>query len=131
MLIFLILISLVVALCFAWRKGYQLENIFEVTKSNILFVIAHQDDEAMFMTPTIKRLSDDSTNKFYILCLTSGNGAGIGQTRIKELKVSFKHLKFTNFEIIDNEEDFTDSMTVNWNANKVAFQLKETIPLFH
>ena len=59
---------------------------------NILYVIAHPDDEAMFFVPSIRRLREH--NKLYLLCLGNGDGAGLGRIREKELIQSAKYLGF-------------------------------------
>ena len=40
---------------------------------NVLFVIAHPDDEAMFFVPTVLSLKGYSGYKLHLLCLSSGN----------------------------------------------------------
>jgi N-acetylglucosaminylphosphatidylinositol deacetylase len=52
----------------------------------ICLLIAHPDDEAMFFAPTVLALTRPETgNHVKILCLSSGNAAGLGETRKKEL----------------------------------------------
>jgi len=49
-------------------------------------VIAHPDDEAMFFAPTVMALARPETGDHVrILCLSSGNAEGLGETRKKEL----------------------------------------------
>ena len=53
---------------------------------NILMVTAHPDDEAMFFAPTMLALTrPDSGNHVKILCLSTGNADGLGETRRREL----------------------------------------------
>lgn len=52
----------------------------------ICLLIAHPDDEAMFFAPTVLALTRPETgNHVKILCLSSGNADGLGETRKKEL----------------------------------------------
>jgi N-acetylglucosaminylphosphatidylinositol deacetylase len=52
----------------------------------ICLLIAHPDDEAMFFAPTVLALTRPETgNHVKILCLSTGNAAGLGETRKKEL----------------------------------------------
>ena len=52
----------------------------------ICLLIAHPDDEAMFFAPTILALTRPETgNHVKILCLSTGNAVGLGETRKKEL----------------------------------------------
>lgn len=52
----------------------------------VCLLIAHPDDEAMFFAPTLLALTAPNTgNHIKILCLSSGNADGLGETRKKEL----------------------------------------------
>ncbi len=52
----------------------------------ICLLIAHPDDEAMFFAPTVLALARPETgNHVKILCLSSGNADGLGETRKREL----------------------------------------------
>ncbi|KAJ4896123.1 N-acetylglucosaminylphosphatidylinositol de-N-acetylase family protein [Raphanus sativus] len=53
-------------------------------KKNVLFVIAHPDDESMFFSPTINYLTANAYN-IHILCLSTGNADGMGSIRKEEL----------------------------------------------
>jgi N-acetylglucosaminylphosphatidylinositol deacetylase len=55
-------------------------------------VIAHPDDEAMFFTPAIVNLRE--SNNLHLLCLSSGDYAGLGRTREKELDKAANMLGF-------------------------------------
>ncbi|KAG5965870.1 hypothetical protein E4U58_002667, partial [Claviceps cyperi] len=59
----------------------------------ICLLIAHPDDEAMFFAPTVLALTRPQTgNHVKILCLSTGNADGLGETRRKELVKSGVHL---------------------------------------
>lgn len=52
----------------------------------ICLLIAHPDDEAMFFAPTVLALTrPGSGNHVKILCLSTGNADGLGDTRRREL----------------------------------------------
>ena len=52
----------------------------------ICLLIAHPDDEAMFFAPTLLHLTQpEAGNHVKILCLSSGDADGLGETRKKEL----------------------------------------------
>lgn len=52
----------------------------------ICLLIAHPDDEAMFFAPTLLALTSPETgNHVKILCLSTGNADGLGETRRREL----------------------------------------------
>lgn len=52
----------------------------------ICLLVAHPDDEAMFFAPTVLALTRPATgNHVKILCLSSGDAAGLGETRKREL----------------------------------------------
>ncbi|KAJ2988818.1 hypothetical protein NUW58_g3783 [Xylaria curta] len=55
-------------------------------KKKICLLIAHPDDEAMFFAPTMLALTRPETgNHVKILCLSTGNADGLGETRKREL----------------------------------------------
>lgn len=57
-----------------------------LTNKRICLLIAHPDDEAMFFAPTVLALTRPETgNHVKILCLSSGDADGLGETRKKEL----------------------------------------------
>jgi N-acetylglucosaminylphosphatidylinositol deacetylase len=57
-----------------------------VRNKRICLLIAHPDDEAMFFAPTVLALTRPETgNHVKILCLSTGNADGLGETRKKEL----------------------------------------------
>jgi N-acetylglucosaminylphosphatidylinositol deacetylase len=52
----------------------------------ICLLIAHPDDEAMFFAPTVLALTRPETgNHVKILCLSTGDADGLGETRKREL----------------------------------------------
>ena len=58
------------------------ESPFKLT-DRVLIITAHPDDECMFFGPTILHLKMRNI-PVKIICLSSGNYDGLGQTRIKE-----------------------------------------------
>ncbi|KAJ9151738.1 N-acetylglucosaminyl-phosphatidylinositol de-N-acetylase [Pleurostoma richardsiae] len=90
----------------------------------ICLLIAHPDDEAMFFAPTVLALTRPETgNHVKILCLSSGNADGLGETRKKELVKSGLLLglrKPDDVFVVDNPTDFPDSMTTTWDTNRVS-----------
>lgn len=95
--------SLLIALCLRMANipaPTQLHN------KTIALLIAHPDDEAMFFAPTVLALSRKETgNRVKILCLSSGDAEGLGETRKKELVKSGLLLGLkseSNVMVIDN-----------------------------
>ncbi|PSR77814.1 putative deacetylase LmbE-like domain-containing protein [Coniella lustricola] len=95
----------------------------------ICLLIAHPDDEAMFFAPTVLALTQPHLgNHVKILCLSSGDAAGLGETRKKELVASGLVLGLRKPEdvyVVDNPGDFPDSMTVTWSADLIASLLRD------
>ncbi|KAK1727541.1 GlcNAc-PI de-N-acetylase [Colletotrichum acutatum] len=89
----------------------------------ICLLIAHPDDEAMFFAPTVLALTKpDTGNHVKILCLSSGNADGLGETRKKELIKSGMKLGLQQEHdvfVIDSP-DFQDSMTNVWDKTKIS-----------
>ncbi|OVA19558.1 N-acetylglucosaminyl phosphatidylinositol deacetylase [Macleaya cordata] len=63
-----------------------------VRKRTVLLVVAHPDDESMFFSPTILYLTSAGHN-VHILCLSTGNADGKGDTRREELYQACAALK--------------------------------------
>ncbi|AEO69650.1 cac1fa96-2dc0-47f8-bf43-ac2a48e6c618 [Thermothielavioides terrestris] len=89
----------------------------------ICLLIAHPDDEAMFFAPTVMALAKPETgNHVKILCLSSGNADGLGETRKKELAKSGVILglrKADDVFVVDKPE-FPDSMTTTWDPAAIS-----------
>ena len=100
-------------------------NQSELRGENILFVIAHPDDEAMFFVPTIANLRQQ--NKLYLLCLSNGNFAGLGKVREKELVASCRRLGFTETPHCVDDVSLQDGMASVWTEDAVADQIHRFI----
>ncbi|KAK2034179.1 GlcNAc-PI de-N-acetylase [Colletotrichum zoysiae] len=89
----------------------------------ICLLIAHPDDEAMFFAPTVLALTrPDTGNHVKILCLSSGDADGLGETRKKELVKSGMKLGLQQEQdvFVIESPDFQDSMTKTWDEAKIA-----------
>ena len=86
--------------------------------TNILIVIAHPDDEAMFFIPTIMSLNNETTTLF-LLCLSTGNFDGLGKTRIAELQQCAKYLEIKECECM-NMKECQDGMENVWCEKTIA-----------
>ena len=89
----------------------------------IILLIAHPDDEAMFFSPTLLALTDPALgNHLKILCLSTGNADGLGETRKKELIESAMKLGVRRKEDVFVLEDgrFKDGMDQDWNTTEIA-----------
>ncbi|EJT81184.1 N-acetylglucosaminyl-phosphatidylinositol de-N-acetylase [Gaeumannomyces tritici R3-111a-1] len=89
----------------------------------ICLLIAHPDDEAMFFSPTVLALTRPETgNHVKIMCLSSGNADGLGETRKKELVKSGMLLGLRNEEDVTviESESFPDSMTTTWDPTAIS-----------
>jgi N-acetylglucosaminylphosphatidylinositol deacetylase len=89
----------------------------------IILLIAHPDDEAMFFSPTLLALTDPALgNHLKILCLSTGDADGLGETRKKELVESAMKLGVRRKEDVFVLEDgrFKDGMDQDWNTTEIA-----------
>ncbi|KAJ5587412.1 N-acetylglucosaminyl phosphatidylinositol deacetylase [Penicillium hispanicum] len=90
----------------------------------ICLLIAHPDDEAMFFAPTVLALTKPELgNHLKILCLSTGDADGLGETRKKELQKSALQLGLrseADVFIVDDPARFPDSMTTHWPDDKVS-----------
>lgn len=81
----------------------------------ILLLTAHPDDESMFFIPFLSYFSHSDVN---LLCLTSGNAAGLGKVREKELEASSKFLQIKKLDML-NIPELPDSMTIDWDSSSI------------
>ncbi|OAR01688.1 hypothetical protein LLEC1_02199 [Akanthomyces lecanii] len=117
-----------VPILYMYTVGVVQTRFPTLQNKRICLLIAHPDDEAMFFAPTVLALTRPETgNHVKILCLSSGNAAGLGETRKKELVKSGMTLGLRDEEdvfVVDNPElasaDFPDSMTATWDESQIA-----------
>ncbi|XP_032776462.2 probable N-acetylglucosaminyl-phosphatidylinositol de-N-acetylase [Daphnia magna] len=114
------------------KKNLFQKEVFFKKPSNVLFVIAHPDDECMFFGPSITAmvqpsLSNSSSRRkqakdVYILCLSDGNANGLGEARREELKKSCKILGLADSNVLIHNGPvfFEDSQNSVWDSKAVA-----------
>ncbi|KAK3805563.1 MAG: putative deacetylase LmbE-like domain-containing protein [Benniella sp.] len=96
-----------------------------LTRTSIVLVIAHPDDEVMFFGPTLAELTrQEHGNTVRVLCLSSGNHDGIGDTRKKELVASCKAfgLREAQVTLVDHPE-LKDGPKELWHPSLVGDQI--------
>ena len=92
-------------------------------RGDVLFVFAHPDDEAMFFTPTLLYLRRLNI-RCHFLCLSTGNFAGLGRVRSKELIESARYFGITssNVTVVDHPS-LQDGMEAVWDPSLVAAEV--------
>jgi N-acetylglucosaminylphosphatidylinositol deacetylase len=95
-----------------------------LSNKRICLLIAHPDDEAMFFAPTVLALTKPELgNHLKILCLSTGDADGLGETRKKELQKSALELGLrseSDVFIVDDLARFPDGMDKDWDVGDVA-----------
>ncbi|KAI0443438.1 putative deacetylase LmbE-like domain-containing protein [Xylaria telfairii] len=89
----------------------------------VCLLIAHPDDEAMFFAPTVLALTrPGSGNHVKILCLSTGNADGQGETRKRELVKSAMLLGLRQEDdvFVLDSPDFPDSMSATWDSERIS-----------
>lgn len=90
----------------------------------VILLIAHPDDESMFFSPTLTKLTDPALgNHVKILCLSTGNADGLGDTRKKELEAAATTLGLRKKEdvfVLDDPSKFKDGMKEQWDEKEIA-----------
>lgn len=80
------LVALLVPMLYLYTVGVASTRFPTLRNRRICLLIAHPDDEAMFFAPTMLALTrPELGNHVKILCLSSGDAAGLGATRKREL----------------------------------------------
>ncbi|KAF9549114.1 N-acetylglucosaminyl-phosphatidylinositol de-N-acetylase [Mortierella hygrophila] len=108
---------------YGFFHGRFLKN--PITRTSILLTIAHPDDEVMFFGPTLAELSrPEHGNTIHVLCMSSGNHDGLGETRKKELVASCKifGIRESNILVLEREE-LQDGPNNLWDPSLVGDQM--------
>lgn len=96
----------------------QLPSTLQNKKIQIL--IAHPDDEVMFFAPSILELAKPHHgNLLHLTCFSVGNDQGLGPVRRLELIRSLGILGIDQYDIVDDEEKFQDSMSTTWDETLI------------
>ncbi|KAF9580643.1 N-acetylglucosaminyl-phosphatidylinositol de-N-acetylase, partial [Lunasporangiospora selenospora] len=96
-----------------------------LTKTSIALVIAHPDDEVMFFGPTLAELTrPEHGNIVRVLCMSSGNHDGIGETRKKELVASCRAFGIRESHVtVLERDDLKDGPKELWDPSLVGDQM--------
>lgn len=86
-IVLLSILTIGMPLLYTYISTTYVRAAFPVLRNKrICLLIAHPDDEAMFFAPTVLALTRPETgNHVKILCLSTGDADGLGETRKKEL----------------------------------------------
>ncbi|KAL6850636.1 N-acetylglucosaminyl-phosphatidylinositol de-N-acetylase [Amphichorda felina] len=118
------LVAVVLPCLYIYTASVVQTRFPSLQNKRICLLIAHPDDEAMFFAPTVLALTRPETgNHVKILCLSTGNADGLGETRKKELVKSAMLLGLRDEDdvfIIDEPETFPDSMTQTWDETRIS-----------
>ncbi|KAG0240776.1 hypothetical protein BGX31_001664 [Mortierella sp. GBA43] len=124
MLTYVFYALLITAVCsYAFFNGRFLKT--PLTRTSIALVIAHPDDEVMFFGPTLAELTrPEHGNTVRVLCMSSGNHDGLGETRKKELLASCKSfgIRESNVTLLDRD-DLKDGPNELWDPSLVGDQI--------
>lgn len=116
-------IPILLGTCWLYTAHISRASYPRIYGKSICLLIAHPDDEAMFFSPTLLALTEKELgNHVKILCLSSGDADGLGETRKKELlkSASILGLRSQDDVFIIDDEAFPDSMHTTWDASKIA-----------
>ena len=97
----------------------------------VLLIIAHPDDEVMFFAPLLNTSAIYSI-KLSILCLSTGNYEGLGETRVKELKkcAAIYNIASDNIHIVDHIQ-LQDGMNNIWPIKLISEIISQYINLIN
>lgn len=117
-----------VVVCFIYVKFAAMNRFSRsALKQNVLFIIAHPDDECMFFAPTILTLLREGHN-VYLVCVTKGDHYGQGEIRRKELQASCTRLGImpSHVTVIDDER-FKDGPDNVWDEEKLGERILSVV----
>ena len=71
--------------------------------THVIFVLAHPDDESMFFTPTLSHLNFPTHTPLqsHLLCLSTGDYAGLGSVRSEEIQRAATFLNFSSLSVLN------------------------------
>lgn len=96
-----------------------------LSRTTVVYVIAHPDDEVMFFAPLLLEMAKPARdNDLRILCFSDGDADGLGPVRRQELKRLAAMLGVNDVTILD----FVDGMNITWAADDVATALRKHVP---
>lgn len=86
----------------------------------VLLVIAHPDDEIMFFSPLLEKLTRKRID-IHLLCLSTGDADGLGNVRTKEFLqcASLFRIHPSNVEVV-NHPSLQDGMKNIWSEEIVS-----------
>lgn len=100
------LVALLIPTLYLYTVGVATARFPTLRNRRVCLLIAHPDDEAMFFAPTVLALTrPELGNHVKILCLSSGDAAGLGETRKRELVESGVRLGLRRGEDVYVVED--------------------------
>ncbi|KAF3910808.1 hypothetical protein ABW20_dc0103399 [Dactylellina cionopaga] len=109
----------------------QISSHESIRNRNIVLLIAHPDDEAMFFAPTIQALTAPSlSNTVQIACFSIGDAEGIGSIRKTELLESASLLGVPSVNtsvIVHDHPHLPDSMSKQWSKDLIASLLSSSV----
>ncbi|KKY37380.1 putative n-acetylglucosaminyl-phosphatidylinositol de-n-acetylase [Diaporthe ampelina] len=123
------LVALLIPTLYLYTVGVATARFPVLRNRRVCLLIAHPDDEAMFFAPTVLALTRPGLgNHVKILCLSSGDAAGLGETRKRELVKSGLVLGLRRGEdvyVVDDDANFPDSMTTTWSTEQISTLLRD------
>mmetsp|Transcript_19063 Transcript_19063/g.53353 ORF Transcript_19063/g.53353 Transcript_19063/m.53353 type:complete len:272 (+) Transcript_19063:100-915(+) len=121
--VFVSLVALAASWLIGRPNGPKSLQAFLSASDRVLLVIAHPDDESMFFAPTVLSLRAAQV-PIFILCLSTGNAGGRGNSRQRELLRACEKLNVPkeNVAIIDDPQ-LQDGMKTVWPEQVVQKQV--------
>ena len=120
----LVILFAVASWCFQLGRSSQINKTHIGNNNKLTVVIAHPDDEAMFMTPAIEGFMKLG-KEISILCFSNGNADGLGKIREKELieSGSVLGIPVNRIKIIDDDR-LQDGMQRKWSQDLIKTIIK-------
>jgi N-acetylglucosaminylphosphatidylinositol deacetylase len=91
-----------------------------------VLVTAHPDDESMFFLPTVVRLLDAGA-EVWLLCLTTGNYDGLGESRSQELHRACQDVIGIQKVILLDELAFADHPNRAWPIEETSSSIQTAL----
>ncbi|XP_068750353.1 N-acetylglucosaminyl-phosphatidylinositol de-N-acetylase-like [Montipora capricornis] len=119
LLLLVAILSCLLTIFYCGQLNYQRVERPEFENKHVLVITSHPDDECMFFSPTILNLQRFST--VHLLCLSTGNYYGQGDTRKKELMSSCAILGITSSYVTVIDHRFLpDDPNADWDPKLIG-----------
>ena len=113
-------------------RAAAVQRLLDSPAAKVVIVTAHPDDESMFFIPMVRFLRDacgKPRDGVHLLCLSTGNSAGLGEVRSQELREAWSgvlHMPPETLHLVDDPR-LPDGLREAWDPEVVSAHVLRTL----